>query len=932
MLKIMLISDNRKNRKQIGNDRNNHQTNRHYLIAVIIFALVFFSSQAYATEVNSSHDHNASSSDITNTTNSSTGHIHLNSTTNSSLHVHPDANLSVAFLMKGAAEQIKVNIEDFGTKNPISSEPHGSPVRFFKANAQNISYEILTINVSYPGMELNGIDEEELVIFRHEHNNSTWIMLPTKVNKEGKTLEATTDSLSLFAVSSHSGNSSAHNHNNTSEIDGNTSHDHADKELMPISVSFTGPGNTKIALELDSRNSSNAPLPGRPIKFFRINARNLSYNKVNIEVAYPDSGLNGADENNLSIFHYANSTWTKLPTEVNEDENTLMASVESLSLFAISSFFDTGHNITGHNMGMGIVSQCLRCHGSSTNYSGGMMGETKINENILNLSIHAGLNNASSDLNRACWACHSNSTTPPVKHPMHNPALTCTSCHITGKFDSLRTTEHTTHATNITVNATCELCHGKSQMINLNGSTLNSTISHYGKKRTDMIDQNKTSTNCSYCHQSPGSEFSDVFSKASRTNITHNGGVGCSSCHGTGRLHDTTLVNMRGYNLSNCVQCHGKSGFALNKVDENALNQSIHANLNNASSSLNRACWTCHSNIITAPEVHPNIARQPNTCSTCHIEGALNLTKKLKPNHLTRHTPESSQLKVAAACTICHSNDALASGRTVNSTVYHYARYPEADTKDCVSCHQNKEFGKRWGSPPDPRETLQLANVEKKLVSDETWKLNQNYSIAVSEVDKEGQSVWLELYYNGKLVQKELVPEGGSFTYDAKLVEEGDNKTIIDLGISDIYYGGTVSLVTFSGAVPKHIHTETSSIQCYACHVRDYRPGKPDGYRFFVLKNEEQNITLNQLDIDFSTGDKKTMYSGESWDLGSGYELRIKDFSRDRAYVLLALLKNDIVVKEEFVREGDDFTYNTTSNGVEVTMLSLKISGMFVNG
>ncbi len=928
MLKIMLISDNR---KQIRNDRSAHQANRHYLIALIIFALVFFSSQAYGTEGNSSHDYNASSN-TTNTTNSSTGHIHLNTTANSSLHVHPDTNLSAVFLMKDASEQIKVNIEDFGTKNPVASEPHGFPVRFFTANAQNISYETLIINASYSEMELKGIDEEKLVISRHEHNNSTWIMLPTKVNKEGNTLEATTDSLSLFAVSSHPDNTSSHSHNDTAEIDNNTSHDHENKESLPILVSFTGPGNTKIALELDSRNSPDSPLPASPIKFFRIDARNLSYNKVNIEVAYPDTGLNGTDENNLSIFHYANSTWTKLPTEVNGDKNTLRASVESLSLFAISSFSGAGYNMS---IDMGIVSDCLRCHGSGTN-SGGMMGgmTPKVNEEIMNLSIHANLNNASSNLNRACWACHSNSTTPSTKHPMHNPALTCTSCHvnITGKFNTLITTEHTLRADNITVNATCQLCHGKSQMINLKGKTMNSTISHYGKKRTDIIYLNKTGTNCSYCHQDPASEFSDVFDKAARMNITHNGGISCSSCHGEGRLHDTTLVNLTGFNLSNCVQCHGKSGFALNKLDENAVNKSIHANLNNASSSLNRACWTCHSNIITAPENHPDIVKQPDTCSTCHIESALNLTKKLKPNHLTRHTPESSQLRAAATCTLCHSNDVVASGRTINSTVSHYARYPAVDTKDCVSCHQNKELGKKWGSPPDPRETVRLAEVEMKLVSDETWKLNQNYSIAISEVDKEGKSVWLELYYNGKLVQKELVPEGDSFKYDAKLVEDGANKTIVDLGISDIFYGGTVSLVTFRGSVPKHIHTETSSVQCYTCHVRDYRSDRPDGYRYFVLKNEEQNITLNQLDIDFTAADKKTMYSGGSWDIGSGYELRIKDFSRDRAYVLLALEKDGNIVKEEFVREGDYFTYNTTSNGVEITMLSLKIAGMFVNG
>lgn len=160
--------------KQNRNDRGNHQAN--YLIAVILFTLVSFSSQAYGTDNISSHEHNAS----------------IN-TTNSSLHIHPDTNLSAVFLLKDDAEQIQVNIGDFGTKNPVSSQPHGFPIRFFNANAQNISYETITINASYSEMELNGTDEDKLLIYRHEHNNSTWIMLPTKVNKEGNTLEATTD-------------------------------------------------------------------------------------------------------------------------------------------------------------------------------------------------------------------------------------------------------------------------------------------------------------------------------------------------------------------------------------------------------------------------------------------------------------------------------------------------------------------------------------------------------------------------------------------------------------------------------------------------------------------------------------------------------------------------------------------------------------------
>lgn len=141
-----------------------------------------------------------------------------------------------------------------------------------------------------------------------------------------------------------------------------------------------------------------------------------------------------------------------------------------------------------------------------------------------------------------------------------------------------------------------------------------------------------------------------------------------------------------------------------------------------------------------------------------------------------------------------------------------------------------------------------------------------------------------------------------------------------------------MSLVTFSGLVPKHIHTETSSVQCYACHVKEYMSDMPDGQRYFVLKKENQNVTLNQLDVDFTATDKKLLYSNNSWDLGSGYKLSVKDFSLNREYVLMVLTKDEIVSKEDFVRQGEYFTYNTTLNGVDITMFRLKIANIFVKG
>ncbi len=1095
-------------------NRNNnfHATQ---VAGIILLGLLFIPSVVNAANT-SSYDSsiNEQSADRSN-------HTHSNSTensTNSTEHAHANLTITAAIIQNGT-QDVTVNIEDFEKNNPVDVHPHGLHARFFRPGAQNLSFESISISAAYCEMDLNGINEKDLRLFIYE--NSTWTMLPTDVNEEENILNASARSLSLFAISSHSENNSEHIHNAT--VQTVKSHDCEEMGDETISVSFIGREKTELTLEVNSNDMPDSSPPGSPVKFFSISARNYSYSGVNIKVTYNDAEFTKVNESNLSIIHYTNSTWVTLPTEVDSKENNLINYVESLSLFAISSLSGTG------GMGMGVISNCLRCHGTNSKALGEeMMGGLfpKINQDIMNQSIHSNINDSSSNLNRACWACHSNSTTPPKKHPMHKPALTCASCHVndSGKIKSPLATEHTLHATNISVNASCQLCHGKSQMINLNGSTLNSTISHYGKKRTDMIDLNKTNTNCSYCHQDPDSEFSDVFNKTSRTNIIHNGGLSCSSCHGTGRLHNSTIANMQGYSLSNCVQCHGTGGFAPKKINETVMNLSIHANLNNASSSsnlnqacwachsnsseapdthpglsepantcstchvnntvlfsspeatehtthavnitvnatcqlchrksqminfnastvnstishygknrtdmldlnktstncsychqnpasefsdvfnkisrtnithngglscsschstgrlhnstivnmtgytlsncvkchgtdgfasnkvsestinkslhanlngarseLDRACWACHSNIITAPNDHPDIGKPPNTCSSCHIEGELNLTGKIKRGHISSHSPGSSQIRTPA-CTTCHINDVLYSGKTVNSSVSHFAKYPTIDTKDCISCHQNERTSQKWGNPPDPRETIRLSSIEKKLVSDDTWRINENYSISIADIDKEGKSIWVELYYNGLLIKDELVTEGGGFKYENRLVQEGENKTIIDMQIPEIFYGGMVSLITFKGYVPTHIHTETTSVQCYACHVKEYRADWPDGQKYSVLKKDEQNVTLSPIDIDFDTADKKMLYSNNSWNMGNGYELYMKDFSPDNKNVWLVLTKDNIKVKEEFVTEGEYFTYNTTLNDKDITILRLKIANIFVKG
>lgn len=193
--------------------------------AIFVFVLMFF--PVYAMGSNLSYDLNTSN--INNNTNSLNNYSYLNTTANSSnlpihdnsintpinhthsnttenssnlsAHVHADQTLTATFIQNNTAEGVTVALEDYKKNNPSTTPLPGLSIRFFKINTQNISYKSIIVNVAYCEMELNGTDEGHLAVFRYETNSSTWIMLPTEVNREDNTLRASMDSLYLFAVS-----------------------------------------------------------------------------------------------------------------------------------------------------------------------------------------------------------------------------------------------------------------------------------------------------------------------------------------------------------------------------------------------------------------------------------------------------------------------------------------------------------------------------------------------------------------------------------------------------------------------------------------------------------------------------------------------------------------------------------------------------------
>jgi hypothetical protein len=254
-----------------------------------------------------------------------------------------------------------------------------------------------------------------------------------------------------------------------------------------------------------------------------------------------------------------------------------------------------------HNIGRGGGPECINCHGTNGT------ANHRIDENAMAQGIHANLNHQSGDPNEKCWGCHqSNGTQPSDMGDKYNNPYKCPDCHInTPPYPNVanapKVSEHYKNGSDIKVltnetnnTASCIRCHNKNEMKTSYSEpdTLNTNLSltsHYGKKRTDL--HNATETNCSYCHQNTTTTFQDVFTNTANTNITHNGGTPCTTCHGAGRIHNETLTGGAGGDCAN-NNCHGEGG--LGKTI-NTTNLGLHTTLNNTDGGLTQYdCRTCH--------------------------------------------------------------------------------------------------------------------------------------------------------------------------------------------------------------------------------------------------------------------------------------------------------------------------------------------------
>lgn len=79
------------------------------------------------------------------------------------------------------------------------------------------------------------------------------------------------------------------------------------------------------------------PVPGTPVKYVELRSSGVLFASADVTVHYNEAELNGADEKSLVIYSYAGGAWNELPSKVDPDKNVVTATVDSLSVFAVSA-------------------------------------------------------------------------------------------------------------------------------------------------------------------------------------------------------------------------------------------------------------------------------------------------------------------------------------------------------------------------------------------------------------------------------------------------------------------------------------------------------------------------------------------------------------------------------------------------------------------
>ncbi|NJD77391.1 MAG: hypothetical protein FIB08_09900 [Candidatus Methanoperedens sp.] len=497
------------------------------------------------------------------------------------------------------------------------------------------------------------------------------------------------------------------------------------------------------------------------------------------------------------------------------------------------------------NVGTAGGANCVSCHDISGT------APKHVDSAVLQNSIHSNLNGASTDINKACYACHGDGTAPSGHPANYKSPKLCTDCHTDGNFSALIVSEHNSGGMDLktkqytNINDSCINCHVKPEMIRSNSdpevpSSGYANVSHYGdKKGADQKYVKGGSANCTLCHQGSSvfsTEMVDAAWNASISNHSTNyasTNPDCADCHSTGRIHNSTLAKpaLSLPSSAYCLTCHNSTGSATlkNKEQHNGTVD----------------CTKCH--LSTNKNIHPvqyleqggatfaTTKTNAVNCTNCHqtqLSGFGNAP--IIPNPL-KHSSSLSNgtlwgtfwTSESGSCFYCHSDtrhNTTALGR-INNLLLDPSNTRNGaitNTQWCADCHYNDPANTNYRgnqlSPVPPAITVDNTGVPGWV--DHTGYLTAGYKDNVCETCHAQLGAYSKTSLN--------------YSHSLNVGAAGGANCV---ACHDV--GGSapklVNVASIQNGIHKGLNNATADINkaCYACHSDGTPPasGHPANYK-----------------------------------------------------------------------------------------------------
>ncbi|MCX9011253.1 MAG: S-layer protein domain-containing protein [Candidatus Methanoperedens sp.] len=656
------------------------------------------------------------------------------------------------------------------------------------------------------------------------------------------------------------------------------------------------------------------------------------------------------------------------------------------------------HNIHNRKVSTSIGGEPLAYYNStSSSQAGYPVYEAVANATVLCEKCHTGSSHDSKfagyhkvNLSFTCASCHANGTYSNYNHTFE---VKNTTSGVTGCEVCHETADHTWSFTSLHLdNVTCEACHDQTFVLNAtNFSVTNNGTGSYN----NGLYKNTTTNKWTIYKISSGVPATWPLHNISRS-------VNCTKCHNAsspwnGTTRRDTLIAGNISSIRSCISCHDTGGSSAKQVNFSALNNSnsVHSTLNynisTAVSTSNSRCWGCHgdgdgSESAQPTNDHPSNYNTPKNCNNndCHSVSQSGYNETMVYSHFKNASRNDNPGNVTSynittiePCENCHVNSLVTEGTNPNlALASHYASKTKLiDSFNCTYCHLDEDNSEKWGNATliskNRTSLIEFERIRNKLTASEgeTVYLGEGYYLKVLEISIGRENAYLQLIYNGSVVDEILLGTNTQYEYKKKVLINSSvfETPFITLNISSIFKGDKGGLIQFSGSRIKKNHTdrESKNPACYACHL--YRSSE-EKERYQVIDKEYKTdaddiIYYTKVLTDFKSENKSKVYfndedyifdqlgnqpgkflntlsrqkyliEGETWNISDNYSLKLNEVSTDSNLSWLTLSIDGSVVKDDVAGIGSAFIYSPgikykDTTGTNVTIFTANITAVF---